>query len=858
ARRPFDLAAGPLLRVAAVRLDADEAGVLFTMHHIVSDGWSMGILVREVSTLYQAYSQGEEARLPELPVQYADYALWQRERLSGELLATEIGYWRERLAGAPGLLELPTDRPRPAAPGDAGAYHGLTIGKETSAALHALSRHEGATPFMTLLAAWQLLLARYAAQDDVLVGTPIAGRDRLETEGLIGFFVNTLVLRADLSGASTFRELLQQVRATTLGAYRHQELPFEKLVEELGVERSLAHTPLFQVMFVLQNNEQGELRLGGAGVEALGTGGSAAKFDLTLSLVEVGEEVRGGLEHRSELWEAATIERMAAHYLAVLEQVAADADLPLSELELLGEAERRQLLEEWSRTEAEPPAEWCIHQLFERQARRTPDAVALVFEEESLTYAELDARADQLARSLRRRGVGPGARVGVCLGRGVDMVASVLGVLKAGGAYVPLDPGHPAERLAYVLADAGVTVLLTHERVRARLPVGTGVEVLSVDALRAEPARESAERLECAAVPESLAYVIYTSGSTGRPKGVMVPHGAAAGRLASAARALGVEEGSNLLGTASLSFDASVLEIFLPLVCGATLHLADRDTVLSPEALERRLRERRVDVWVSTPVLLGSLPAADLPALRVVSAGGERCSGELVARWSAGRRMFNLYGPTETTVFATLHACRAGPAEPPIGRPAPGSRAYVLDPRGRPAPIGVPGELHLGGAGVAWGYLGRPELTGERFVPDPFSGEPGARLYRTGDRARWRASGELEYLGRLDDQVKVRGLRIEPGEIEATLRRHPGVGDCVVVAREDAPGETRLVAYVVGGADADGMREHLRRSLPEYMVPAAFVNLDRLPVTPNGKLDRGALPAPEYTAEERYVAPRTP
>jgi amino acid adenylation domain-containing protein len=917
-RRPFDLAAGPLLRAAAVRLDADEAGVLFTLHHVVSDGWSMGVLVREVSTLYGAFARGEEARLPELPVQYADYALWQRERLSGELLAAETGWWRERLAGAPALLELPTDRPRPAAPGDAGAWHGLTIGGEVSAALHALSRREGATPFMALLAAWQLLLARYAGQDDVLVGTPVAGRERLETEGLIGFFVNTLVLRADLSGDPTFGELLRQVRADTLGAFRHQELPFEKLVEELGVERSLAHTPIFQVMFVLQNNEQGGLELGGAGVETLVAGSSAVKLDLTLSLWEEGGEIRGGLAYRSELWDAATMERMAGHYLAVLEAVAASPETRLSELELLGGAERRRVLEEWSRAEGDPPAERCIHRLFEAQAKRTPDAVALVAGAESLGYAALDARADRLAGALRLRGVGPDVRVGVCLERGVDMVAAVLAVLKAGGAYVPLDPDYPRERLAYMLADSGARVLLTQAALADRLPLD-GLEVVLVapsppgplspasgrkgehgsasvelsaagretlpqnrgkaaastppgggplaDASSLSGAGTSKAPLPLAGEglgrgpavgPDNLAYVIYTSGSTGAPKGVAVPHGAAAGRLASAARALGVREGSRLLSTASLSFDASVLEVFLPLVGGATLHLADRDTVLSPEALERLLRERAVDVWVSTPVLLGALPSADFPALRVVSAGGERLSGELAARWADGRRMLNLYGPTETTVFATLHEVRAGPAAPPIGRPAPGSRAYVLDARGRPAPVGVPGELHLGGAGLARGYLGRPGLTAERFVPDAFSGVPGARLYRTGDRARWLASGELEYLGRLDEQVKVRGFRIEPGEIETVLRGHPGVDEVAVVVREDAPGERRLVAYVAGDAEAEGLREHARRSLPDHMVPGAFVRLDRLPLTPGGKLDRRALPAPEHAAEERYVAPRTP
>jgi amino acid adenylation domain-containing protein len=875
AARPFDLAAGPLFRASLLRLGGGEHLLLLCSHHVVSDGWSGQVLLRELWALYDAYRQGRESPLPELPVQYADYAVWQR-RQPPEAQARQLAYWKERLAGAPEVLELPTDFPRPPAPTFRGASVPVEVPGALAERLREAARGEGATLHMVVLAAFQALLGRYAGSDDVVVGSPVAGRTRRETEGLIGFFVNTLVLRVDLGGDPTFRELLARVREATLGAYGHQELPFARLVAELRPERAPGHSPLFQVMFALEDSGTAAVG-GGSGprARALETEPGATPFDLSLALHAHARGIGGQLHFSTELFERGTAGRLLEHLVRVLEQAADHPDRPLSRLELPTPAERARLLGEWSGAGASPPDPGALHLRFEARAAADPGAPALACGGESLSYGQLNARANRLARRLHAHGVAAESRVGLCAGRSPDLVVGMLGILKAGGAYVPLDPAYPAERLAWMAADSGVRVLLAPAELRARVPLPE-IEAIAPGDPAADA--ESGDDLGIPVDPDQLAYVIYTSGSSGRPKGVAVPHGAAAGRLASAARALGVREGSRLLSTASPSFDASVLEIFLPLVSGAALHLADRDTVLSPDALERLLRDRAVDVWVSTPVLLGALPPADLPALRVVSAGGERLSAELAARWADGRRMLNLYGPTETTVFATLHEVRAGSAAPPIGRPAPGSRAYVLDAHGKPAPVGVPGELYLGGAGLARGYLGRPTLTAERFVPDAFSGVSGARLYRTGDRVRWLASGELEYLGRVDQQVKIRGFRIEPGEIETTLRGHAGVEDAVVAAYEHAPGDRRLAAWVVPrpehaaalaaervetlpdgteavSADPSGaafarlaqdLRRAARERLPDYMVPAVFLPIDRVPLTAGGKVDRAALPAPAH------------
>ncbi|WP_420127101.1 non-ribosomal peptide synthase/polyketide synthase [Longimicrobium sp.] len=869
ARRAFDLSAGPLFRAALLRLDAENHVLLLSMHHIVSDGWSIGVFFRELGALYAAYLAGRESPLREPAVQYADYAVWQREQLAGEVLDRQMAYWRGRLADAPELLELPTDRPRPAVQTYRGASVPVQLPLHLLERVQALGRSEGATLYMTLLAAFQVLLSEYAGSDDIVVGSPIAGRTHREVEELIGFFVNTLVLRTDLSGDPSFREVLGRVREATLGAYAHQELPFEKLVAELQPERSLSHSPLFQVMFTVQNAGDGGASLPGLSMSGVGAGLATAKFDLSLTLTVTAEGLRGGLNYSTDLFERRTVERMLGHLGRVLDQVAADADLRLSELELLGPAERELVLEEWNRTEAEVPADRCIHELFQAQAARTPEAVAARFEAESLTYRELNTRANRLAHHLIRRGVGPEVRVGLCLERGLEMIVSILAVFKAGGAYVPLDPAYPADRLAFTLSDAGVPIVLAQETVRATLAVPDGVELISLDAAQAEIAAESAENPQSGATPESLAYVIYTSGSTGTPKGALIEHRNVA-RLFSATDAwfgFGADDVWTLFH--SYAFDFSVWEIWGALLYGGRVIVVPFEVSRDPEAFHALVQREGVTVLNQTPsafrqfIRVDGERGGDL-ALRNVIFGGEALEPASLREWvdrhgTETPRLVNMYGITETTVHVTYRQLSRedvfGGSGSPIGRAIPDLRLYVLNPARRPVPVGVPGELYVGGAGVARGYLNRPELTAERFIDNPF-GE--GRLYRTGDRVRWLVDGTLEYLGRLDEQVKIRGFRIELGEIEAALRQTSGVRDCAVVVRQDQPGDMRLVAYVVGEAEAESLRAGVRRSLPEYMVPSAIVFLDALPLTANGKLDRKALPAPELAAADRYVAPRTP
>jgi natural product biosynthesis luciferase-like monooxygenase protein/amino acid adenylation domain-containing protein/FkbM family methyltransferase len=841
ARRPFDLAAGPLLRGIVVRLGEDDAAVLITVHHVVADGWSVGILVREVSALYAAHANGGDARLPDLPVQYADFAAWQRARLAGEVLERQLAWWRGELRGAPPLLELPADRPRPAAMDGAGRRVDFRVDAAVAAGVRALARREGATPFMALLAAWQLLLARSSGREDVVVGTPVAGRDRLETEGLIGFFVNTLPLRADLSGEPTFGELLRRVRARTLEAYAHQELPFDRLVEELAGERSRAHAPIFQAVFALRPAEAGEPRLGEAEVTSMPVAGVSAKFDLSLALAEDADgTLAGGLEYATALRDPATAARMAAHYATLLAGIVADPGARARALPLMDAAERRRVLAEGHGPERAEAAE-CVHELIARQAERTPDAPALVFRGAALTYAELDRRANRLAHRLRALGVGPEARVGVCLERTPELVAALLAVLRAGGAYVPLDPAYPRARLGAMVEDAGVALVLTSTALAGLLP--RGAAALALDAVDVGGEPDTAP--ESGVDSDNLSHVIFTSGSTGRPKGVMIRHAAVAALLHWLRGAVSGEERSAVLFATSVSFDVSVAELFGTLAWGGKL-------VLAENALEL--------ATLGEPVVLASMvptAAAELlrsggipPAVRTLNLGGEPLPADLArGLYALGtvERVANLYGPTEDTTYSTYSLVGRDAGVVTLGRPLPGTRAYVLDAEMEPVPSGVAGELYLAGDGLARGYAGRPELTAERFLPDPF-GPAGSRAYRVMDRVRRRPDGELEYLGRTDQQVKVRGFRIEPGEIEAALRAHPGVREAVAVAREDAAGDRRLVAYVVPADDAapaaGELRAHLREHVPEHMVPSAFVALDALPLTPGGKLDRLALPAP--------------
>ncbi len=866
--RPFDLAAGPLLRSTLLRIADDDHVLCFTMHHVVSDGWSMEVLVREVSALYGAFGQGEPSPLAELPVQYADYAAWQRSWLGGGVLEEQVGYWKEKLAGAPPLLEVPVDRPRAAGRSPRAASHGFRLSPGLSDGLREISAREGTTLFMTLLAAWQALLGRWSGEEDVVVGTPVAGRTRRETEGLIGFFVNMLPLRADLAGDPTWSELLGRTRETALGAYAHQELPFERLVEELSTERSLAHSALFQTTFalVVSRGDDDRLVLGDLGLEPFGGGGSVARFDLDLVLADAGEALSGAIVYSEALFEDATAARMAEHLEVLLEAMAGDPGQGVRERPLLRGAERARVLEAWNAT-AVPVPPGCVHERFAEQAARTPGAVALVHGAERLTYAELAALVSRLALRLGGLGVGPEVRVGICLERSPAMIAAVLATLAAGGAYVPIDPVHPAERVAYLLEDSGVQVVVTQSSLAGRF-AAFGGRLALVDG---EEAHSGLSARVQAASARNLAYVIYTSGSTGMPKGVGVEHASLASYAHVVRGFYGITPADRVLQFNSLSFDVSADEIYPTLLAGATLVLRSEEMLGSAARFLDRCAEWGVTV-LDLPTsywheLAAALDAGEarLPAcVRLVVVGSERMLAERVAQWrrSVGNAaaLVNGYGPTEATVAATLGRVDGGKLT--IGAPVGNVKAYVLEPSGVPAPVGVPGELWIGGAGVARGYLGRPELTAERFWPDPFSGEAGGRMYRSGDRVRWLATGELEYLGRTDAQVKVRGFRIEPGEVEAALSGMPGVREATVVAREHGD-ERRLVAYVVAEpgrtvSPAD-VRTWLRDRLPEYMVPAAVVALESIPLTANLKVDHRALPAPGWRAggEDARVDPRT-
>ncbi|MBV9775217.1 MAG: amino acid adenylation domain-containing protein, partial [Gemmatimonadetes bacterium] len=875
ARRPFDLARGPLLRCMLLRLGEEDHVLFLTMHHVVSDGWSMNVLTREVSTLYAAYSRGTAEptpRLPELPVQYADFAAWQRSWLTGDVLDEQIGFWKEKLAGAPPLLEIPTDRPRRVGLSPLAARHGFALSAELSDRLRGLARREGATLFMTLLAGCQVLLAKYSGQEDVVVGTPVAGRTHRETEELIGFFVNMLPLRGDLSGDPTWAELLGRTRETALGAYDHQALPFEKLVEELGVERSLTHSPVFQAVFTLTRAGGAEAPSlgGGVALEPFGGGAGIAKFDLDLVFTDAGEALMGAIVHPAELFDAGTIERMAGHLETVLESMAADPGCRLSGLSLLRGAERTQVLEAWNATTG-GYEKALVHERFAEQAARTPTAVSVQWGEEVLGYAELDARSNRLAHHLRGLGVGPETRVGVCLRRTPELMVALLGVLKAGGAYVPLDPTYPPERIAYMLDDAAVPVLLTEQALLARLPEHRA-EIVCVDRDAARIAAGGAEPPAVDLSPDNPAYVIYTSGSTGKPKGVVVPHRAMAWFVGAAREVYEITAEDAVLQFASMNFDTSVEEIFPTLLSGGRLVLRTEEVLGSARIFLDACREWGITVlnlptayWHELVAELSAGEGADLPPeTRIVIVGGERALPERLRAWrerfGGAVRLVNAYGPTETTVVATVADLTAAPdgesaSSPlrvvPIGRPLPHARVYVLDMRGEPLPVGVPGELYVGGGGVSRGYLGLPDLTADRFVPDPHGVEAGARLYRTGDRVRWLPDGSLEFLGRVDDQVKVRGFRVEPGEVEAVLHGHPSVEAAVVVVREDVPGDRRIVAYVTPSGDAAPdpaeLRAYAGRELPDYMVPSAVVVLEAVPLMPNGKVDRRALPAPMRT-----------
>ena len=864
-RRPFDLLCDLPLRATLFRRKEEDHWLLLVLHHIASDGWSMGVLLRELSELYTASCTGESAELPELPIQYADFARWQREWLRGEELEKQASYWKEKLKGAPPLLELPTDYSRPHQQTLFGAREAVRFSSSLTNSLRVFSRREGATLFMTLLAALQVLLQRITGQTDISVGTAIANRTRVELEPMIGFFVNTLVLRGDLSGKPSLRKLLKQVRDIALEAYAHPELPFEHLVDTIQPERNLSYTPLFQVMLNLQNTPARNLRIAGATTREVKIDNGTAKFDLTLSLEDSGPQLTGWMEYNTDLFEAGTIRRMLVHYQTLLEAAIQNPDQSISTLPLLPEGERRRVLVEWNDTKRDYP-QACVHELFEAQVERRPEAVALVSGEQQLSYAELNRRANQLAHELRSKGVGPETVVGICVERSPDLLGALLGVLKAGGAYVPLDPAFPRERLLFMLRDAGVQVLLTQESLRAKLSKSSA-RFVCLDSDWTAIAKQPSENCRSGAGPENLAYVIYTSGSTGLPKGVEVTHRALSNFLASMQVKPGLTERDTLLAVTTASFDIAALELYLPLTVGARVNLVSRDTATDGQRLREALATSGTTCMQATPTtwrLLVNAGWERSPHLKVLC-GGEplprELANELAARAAA---VWNMYGPTETTVWSAVYQVTSATGPVFVGRPIANTELYVLDSQMQPVPIGVPGELYIGGDGLARGYRNRPDLTAEKFVPHPFSQEPGARLYNTGDLARYRADGNLELLGRRDHQVKIRGFRVELGEIEAALGEHPAVQATAVVTREEAPGEQRLVAYAVlqpgSLARAEELRSFLKSKLPDYMLPSRFEFLDSLPVNPSGKVDRRALPAPGSGRLEgvaSYVAPRT-
>ena len=840
---PFDLSTGPMIRAALFKLSDTEHRLFMSLHHIVTDRWSFALLWRELMILYDAFAKGLPSPLPELPIQFPDFALWQREWLEGGVLEKQLSYWKKQLAGASFVLDLPTDRPRPANQTFIGKRQYRVQNKELWSRLKALCHEEGTTLFMILLAAYYVLLYRYTGQRDICIGTPYANRNRVETEGLIGYLLNMIVLRMQMSGELTFRELLRRVREMSMEAYANNELPFTKLIEELQPERDLSRNPLFQVTFVFVDFPEPVVNLPNLKLEQVDMDMGSSIVDLMLGVRDQNEPILI-FEYNIDLFDHATITRMMIHYETLLESIVTDPLQRISTLSIIPNEERLKLLGEWNETSRAYPHDRCVHELFELQVARTPDAIAIVFEDQKLSYAELNARANQLAHELRARGVGPEVLVGISMERSIDMVVAVLGILKAGGGYVPLDPSYPQERLAFIINDAGVSVVITQQDF-------------------AEIESHSTENLPNLASAGNVAYVIYTSGSTGRPKGVQVCRGSLTNCLSAFQQEPGLSANDVVLAITNISFDIATLELLLPLISGARLVVGSRALALDGEQLAAKLDESEVTMMQATPAtwrLLIDSGWQGRKGVKVLSGGealGRELADSLATRTAA---VWNGYGPSETTIYSTLTKVAQGAVT--IGRGIANTQVYVLDEQQNVLPIGCTGELYIGGEGLARGYLQRPELTAEKFIPNPFGGERGARLYRTGDEVRFLADGTLEFFGRIDHQVKLRGYRIELGEIEAVLEQHESVKACVVLAREDVAGDKRLVAYVVAERESvDEWRQHLRQKLPDYMVPSSFLVLDQLPLTPNGKVDRRALPAPDQSARihaKEFVGPRTP
>lgn len=891
ANRPFDLAEGPLFRATLVRLGSEEHVVMFTTHHIISDFWSMGVLVREVAELYSAFVKGEPSPLPELEIQYADFAYRQRQWLHGETLEAELDFWKRQLAGAYSTLDLPTDRPRPAKPSFQTDTYRERLSPALTAALRSVARREGATLFMTMLAAFQALLYFYTRQDDISVGTPIAGRNRGEVENLIGCFLNTLVLRTTLSGDPDFGEMLRRVREVTLDAYTHQDLPFERLVQEIQPKRDLNRTPLFQALMVFHNNLKMTVELPELTLTSMGIAKQWSDFDLTLWVTESTDDLHVTLEYSTDLFDRATIGKMVERFRMLLESAAANPELRLSEMALLNESERHQILDEWNSTRRPYPSDICFQQVFEAQAARTPDAVAVSCEGQSLTYEQLNQRSNHLARVLVSQGIGPDVVVALLMERGFALITTILAIFKAGGAYLPLDTRAPANRLRQVITQSATPMVLAsssylpfliealEELPAEERPSISTIEEILGGAMEGKGERQDAqeENLPRRNSPHSLAYVIYTSGSTGVPKGAMIEQRGMVNHLYAKIDDLALTAMDKVAQTASQSFDISVWQMLAALMIGGQVEIIGDHVAHDTGQLLPRIEQERVTIIETVPSLLRAMlddtspiPGSSLRALRWMIPTGEALSPDLCRRWLVAYPhvwLMNAYGPTECSDDVSHHpiphVTAAEELNVPIGRPIGNMRLYILDKHLRALPVGVHGELCVGGIGVGRGYLREPARTAESFVPDPFGAEGGGRLYRTGDLACWRANGTVQFLGRIDYQVKIRGYRIEPAEIQVVLEAHENVAEVLVTVREDIPGNKRLVAYVVAAAQttpvAGELRDYLKERLPEYMAPSVFVMLDEMPLTPNGKIDRRALPAPDTTRPEMtrsFVAPR--
>ncbi len=871
---PFELSIAPLIRVTVIRLSKTSHVLLITMHHIISDGWSMGVFIDELSRLYQTFYAGKLPQLPELAIQYADFAYWQRQWLSGDVLQRQLDFWKELLAAAPPLLELPTDRPRPSIQTFAGSFVEFPLDRELSQQLSTLSQQSGTTLFMTLLAAFAVLLARYSGQDDIVIGSPIANRNRSEVESLIGFFVNTLVLRTKLQSNPTFCELLELVKQMTLGAYEHQDLPFEKLVEELQPERSLSYSPLFQVMFEMENTPSGKLELPGLQIQPLEMENINAKFDLTLSIQASESGLICGWEYKTDLFDRSTTDRLAVNFQTLLKSIVANPHQQVAQLPLLSAIEQQQLVEEWNQTHTDYPLDRCFPQLFEAQVARTPDAIAVSFGDRHLTYEQLNIRANQWARHLVELGVGPETIVALVSDRNPDFLTAILAVFKAGGAYLPINPHHPTERIEQVLSQSQVSLILTSSSWISMLTaiansLNNSPQLIDFHQLNTE--YYSSENLPVRCSPSNLAYVIYTSGSTGKPKGAMLEHQGMVNHLYAKVKDLGLTSHDIVAQTAAQTFDISIWQFLIPLLVGARVEIVSTETATDPAQLLSFVEHQHISILEIVPSLLRAIlqnieisTAPPQLSLRWLLLTGETLPPQLCRQWLEyypNIPMINAYGPTECSDDVTHYPIYQLPAPEilnlPIGRPVANTQLYILDSQLQPVPIGVAGELYVGGAGVGRGYLGDLQLTQQAFIDNPFNPVTSGCLYKTGDKARYLPDGNIEFLGRIDYQVKIRGFRIELGEIEAVLTQHPDIQAAAVIDREDKPGDRYLAAYIVSSQalTTNDMRDFLKQKLPDYMLPGAFVFLDAIPLTTNGKVDRQALPAPDLRTSDTFVPP---